>query len=254
MIAHDARQGRASTSYLRAFGFGQTDRARLPGRGAGPRRSPLAEYNDTSLASMPIGYGIAVTRDADARRVRDDRQRRHGAPAAPGRRDDRRATASATTQPLPSPHQVVSAETADAGRRACCSRWSPTSGTGAKAQIPGLPGRRQDRDRAQAAVRAAAVQVRSRRSSGSRRPTTPGSRPSWCSTSRRCSSILRRPTSRRRCSARSCSSPHLRRVPPSQPAVTCRTTQPATPRSGTAATPVGSDAAGPDDDAGPPVP
>ena len=57
-------------------------------------------------------------------------------------------------------------------------------GTGVNAKVGGLPDRGQDRDRPQAAVREAALPATWRRSPGSRPPTTRGSRPSSCSTSR----------------------------------------------------------------------
>ena len=46
--------------YLRAFGFGQPTALDLPGEERGILL-PLADYNDTSMGSMPIGNGIAVT-------------------------------------------------------------------------------------------------------------------------------------------------------------------------------------------------
>jgi cell division protein FtsI (penicillin-binding protein 3) len=47
-------------SYLRAFGFGQSTALHLPGESNGII-TPLNLYNDTSMGSMPIGNGIAVT-------------------------------------------------------------------------------------------------------------------------------------------------------------------------------------------------
>ena len=46
--------------YLRAFGFGQTTALDFPGEAEGIML-PLGEYNDTSMGSIPIGNGIAVT-------------------------------------------------------------------------------------------------------------------------------------------------------------------------------------------------
>ena len=60
-IAHDARQGPPRATTSDAFGFGQRDRPRtFPAR----RRAAsfdASQYNDTSMGSVPIGYGIAVT-------------------------------------------------------------------------------------------------------------------------------------------------------------------------------------------------
>jgi cell division protein FtsI/penicillin-binding protein 2 len=46
--------------YLRAFGFGQTTALQFPGEAEGIMLA-LQDYNDTSMGSMPIGNGIAVT-------------------------------------------------------------------------------------------------------------------------------------------------------------------------------------------------
>jgi cell division protein FtsI/penicillin-binding protein 2 len=46
--------------YLRAFGFGELTALRFPGE-AHYGLLPLADYNDTSMGSMPIGNGIAVS-------------------------------------------------------------------------------------------------------------------------------------------------------------------------------------------------
>ena len=59
-IAHDARQG-ALRPLPRRVRLRAADRARPPRRVAGLARSPLTNYNDTSMGSMPIGNGIAVT-------------------------------------------------------------------------------------------------------------------------------------------------------------------------------------------------
>jgi cell division protein FtsI (penicillin-binding protein 3) len=53
--------GRTSfDAYLRAFGFGETTAVGFPGESPGILL-PLSQYNDTSMASMPVGSGIAVT-------------------------------------------------------------------------------------------------------------------------------------------------------------------------------------------------
>ena len=46
--------------YLRAFGFGQRTALDFPGEASGILL-PLDQYNDTSMGSMPIGSGIAVS-------------------------------------------------------------------------------------------------------------------------------------------------------------------------------------------------
>ncbi len=46
--------------YLRAFGFGKKTSIRFPGQETG-LLLPLSNYNATSMGSMPIGQGIAVT-------------------------------------------------------------------------------------------------------------------------------------------------------------------------------------------------
>lgn len=47
-------------AYLRAFGFGQPTGLGFPGEANG-LVLPLSQYTDTSMASMPIGNGLAVT-------------------------------------------------------------------------------------------------------------------------------------------------------------------------------------------------
>jgi cell division protein FtsI (penicillin-binding protein 3) len=47
-------------AYLRAFGFGASTGLGFPGEGDG-LVLPLSEYTETSMASMPIGSGLAVT-------------------------------------------------------------------------------------------------------------------------------------------------------------------------------------------------
>jgi cell division protein FtsI (penicillin-binding protein 3) len=47
-------------AYLRAFGFGSPTSVGFPGESPGILL-PLSDYNDTSMASMPVGSGIAVT-------------------------------------------------------------------------------------------------------------------------------------------------------------------------------------------------
>jgi len=58
-IARQLRSERFD-AYLRAFGFGTPTGLGFPGEPPGTVLS-LADYNDTSLASMPVGSGLAVT-------------------------------------------------------------------------------------------------------------------------------------------------------------------------------------------------
>lgn len=59
LIARALGRDRFDT-YLRAFGFGSATALEFPGESPGLLLPP-SEYNDTSLASMPLGNGIAVT-------------------------------------------------------------------------------------------------------------------------------------------------------------------------------------------------
>jgi cell division protein FtsI (penicillin-binding protein 3) len=120
-------------SALRSFGFGTSTGLNFPGEAPGILL-PLADYNDTSLASMPVGSGIAVTamqlldvyltiaNGGVARAPRlvsatiDSEGNRHEAPLGASRR-------------------VVSPETAASIRTMLESVVA--DGTGTKAQIPG---------------------------------------------------------------------------------------------------------------------
>ncbi len=74
---------------LRAFGLGEPTTVDWPYQPAG-LLIPPGQYYATGKYSTAIGYGVAVTGDADARRVHDHRERRRDTAAAPPRRDDRR--------------------------------------------------------------------------------------------------------------------------------------------------------------------
>jgi cell division protein FtsI/penicillin-binding protein 2 len=121
--------------YLNAFGFGQRTGVHLPGEAPG-LVLPLADYNDTSMGSIPIGYGVAVT----ALQMLDVYATiaNHGL-ARPPRMVA--ATVDATGNrhdvPLAAPHQVVSPDTANAVTGML--RQVVTEGTGVKAQIEGYP-------------------------------------------------------------------------------------------------------------------
>jgi cell division protein FtsI (penicillin-binding protein 3) len=133
-VAHELGKDRLDR-YLRAFGFGQRTGLNLPGEAAG-MTFDATRYTDSSMGSIPIGYGIAVT----AMQMLDvySTIANHGMARPPrlvaatidadGDRHD---------EPLASPHQVVSPATADAvtGMLEKVVR----EGTGWKAQIPGYP-------------------------------------------------------------------------------------------------------------------
>lgn len=103
--------------YLRAFGFGSKTPIRFPGQASG-LLLPLADYNATSMGSMPIGQGIAVTSmqmldayltianggvSVQPRLVAatvDANGKRHDAPVAGGQRVVSAQTASVVTNML----------------------------------------------------------------------------------------------------------------------------------------------------------
>ncbi len=133
-IAHELGKDRLA-NYLRAFGFGRPTGLGLPGESSGATFD-ASQYTDTSMGAVPIGYGIAVT----AMQMLDvyTTIANHGTARPPrlvaatvdaeGKRHD---------DPLPAPHQVVSAATADAVSGMLAKVVS--EGTGTKAQIPGYP-------------------------------------------------------------------------------------------------------------------
>jgi cell division protein FtsI/penicillin-binding protein 2 len=121
--------------YLQAFGFGRPTGTGLPGEAAG-LILPLSQYNDTSMASMPIGYGVAVTAmqmlDVYATIANHGMARPPRLVAATidaqGKRHD---------EPLSPPQPVVSSETAQAVTGML--KQVVTEGTGTKAAIAGYP-------------------------------------------------------------------------------------------------------------------
>lgn len=131
-IANDLGKERFD-HYLRAFGFGQTTALQFPGEAEGIML-PLDEYNDTSLGSMPIGNGIAVT----AMQMLDVYTTiANGGMARPPR------LVAATVDdagvrhdlPLAEPYAVVSADTA--ALVTGMLEGVVAGGTGVQAQIPG---------------------------------------------------------------------------------------------------------------------
>jgi cell division protein FtsI (penicillin-binding protein 3) len=134
-IAHELGATKLS-QYLDAFGYGQPTGLNLPGESAGSSFDAKKDYTDTSMGSIPIGYGIAVTpmQMLDVYTTIAN----HGM-ARPPRLVDATLDAGGTRhdEPLPAPHQVVSAATADAVTSML--KKVVTDGTGKKAYIPGYP-------------------------------------------------------------------------------------------------------------------
>jgi cell division protein FtsI (penicillin-binding protein 3) len=122
--------------YLDAFGFGQPTGLDLPGEERGTSFEMPRDYTDASIGSVPIGYGIAVT----AMQMLDvyTTIANHGM-ARPPRLVAATIDADGTRHeaPLPKPHQVVSAATADAVNGML--QKVVAYGTGTKAQIDGYP-------------------------------------------------------------------------------------------------------------------
>ena len=121
--------------YLRAFGFGQRTALNLPSEAAG-ETFDAAKYTDSSMGSIPIGYGIAVTAmqmlDVYATIANRGMSRPPRLVAATIDADGNRRD-----EPLAKPHQVVSPETAQAVTGML--QKVVNEGTGMKAQIPGYP-------------------------------------------------------------------------------------------------------------------
>jgi cell division protein FtsI (penicillin-binding protein 3) len=121
--------------YLDTFGFGHSTGLGLPGESSGITL-PLSQYNDTSMASIPIGYSVAVTamQMLDVYATIAD----HGM-ARPPRLVSATVDADGKRHDLPlaPPRPVVSAETAQAVTGML--KEVVSSGTGVKAQIAGYP-------------------------------------------------------------------------------------------------------------------
>lgn len=132
MIARELGSARFDAA-LRNFGFGKPTGLEFPGEAPGILL-PLANYNDTSMASMPIGNAIAVTAlqmlDVYATLANNGVARQPRLVAATiddvGKRFD---LAQGTTR------QVVSPETAKTMREMLAA--VVTGGTGTKAAVPG---------------------------------------------------------------------------------------------------------------------
>jgi cell division protein FtsI (penicillin-binding protein 3) len=135
-IAHELGPTRLA-QYLDKFGFGHSTGLDLPGESAGSSFT-MNNYTDTSMGSIPIGYGIAVTpmqmldvytTIANHGMARPPRLVAATIDASGKRHDEK----------LPAPHQVISPATADALKGMLAKVVSDPLGTGTKAQIPGYP-------------------------------------------------------------------------------------------------------------------
>ena len=81
---------RSSPTRCARSGSGTKTAITWPGQPDGLLIDP-SQYYATGKYASAIGYGVDVTGNADARRVRNDRERWRDATAAPARRDDRRS-------------------------------------------------------------------------------------------------------------------------------------------------------------------
>ena len=120
-------------AYLRAFGFGSPTGLGFPGEANG-LVLPLSEYTDTSLASMPIGNGLAVT----AMQMLDVYTTiANGGATRPPRLVTATVGPDGTRrdEPAPASRSVVSPLTAATMRGML--QGVVESGTGTNAQIPG---------------------------------------------------------------------------------------------------------------------
>ncbi len=131
-IAHELGKERFD-AYVRAFGFGSPTGLEFPGEANG-LILPLSEYTDTSMGSMPIGNGLAVT----AMQMLDVYTTiANGGASRPPRLVD--ATlgpdGSRHEEPTPVSRQVVSPATAATMRELLLGVVE--NGTGTNAKIPG---------------------------------------------------------------------------------------------------------------------
>ena len=154
-IARDLGKVRFDAA-VRNFGFGRVTGLDFPGEAPGIIL-PLANYNDTSMASMPIGNGLAVTAlqmlDVYVTLANNGIARQPRLLAATiGDDGTRHDLPLGTTRP------VISPETAKMMRDMLTGVVE--SGTGVNAAGAGLHGGREDGHRPQAAVRPSAVPVR----------------------------------------------------------------------------------------------
>ncbi|MGB2758305.1 MAG: penicillin-binding protein 2 [Acidimicrobiia bacterium] len=120
---------------LRKFGFGSVSNVGFPGEASGVLLD-RSNYSDTSMITMPIGYGIAVTPmqmlDVFATIAND------GVPVKPRLVLGTQLGGAFEAAPTPEPAgRVVSVSTARSVRGMLEGVVAATGGTGKKAQIPG---------------------------------------------------------------------------------------------------------------------
>ncbi len=183
--------------YLDAFGFGHPTGLGLPGESSGILLRAVAVQRHEHGVD-PDRLRHRGHRDADARRVHDDRQRRDGAARRASSPRPSTPTGKRHDEPLAAPAGGVGG---DRRRGTGMLQEVVKDGTGTKARSrvtrwparPGPPARRRTTPASTSPP-----------SPGSRRPTTPGWRRSWSSTRPRAASSAA--TSRRRSSSRSCGS------------------------------------------------
>ena len=119
----------SSPRWIDRFGFGKPTGVDYPGESSG-LVLPLEDWSGSTIGTVPIGQGIAVTPLQMVVRLRDDRQRR---------RPRRRRTSSRRSAPSACAARkgtrVVSRHTAD--RMMSMFRDVVLEGTGTEAAIPG---------------------------------------------------------------------------------------------------------------------
>ncbi len=131
-IAHELGKERFD-AYVRAFGFGAPTGLGFPGEANG-LILPLSQYTDTSMGSMPIGNGLAVT----AMQMLDVYTTiANGGATRPPRLVDAtlRPDGSRHKEPTPASRRVVSPATAATMRELLLGVVE--NGTGTNAKIPG---------------------------------------------------------------------------------------------------------------------
>ena len=89
-IAKDSSAGPELARWIDRFGFGRATGIELPGESAG-MVLPYDHWSGSTIGTVPIGQGIAVTPLQMVERVRRNRQRRRH---AAGRTSSRRSAAS----------------------------------------------------------------------------------------------------------------------------------------------------------------
>ena len=121
--------------YIRAFGFGEITDLDFPSESPGILL-PTDEWSSTSIGTIPIGQGVAVTPAPGARGVQRHRQRRSLRRPAAGGGDHRRGRRTGA-DPTPEPRRVVSEATAD--QMTEMMTGVVEEGTGEAAAVEGYP-------------------------------------------------------------------------------------------------------------------